>query len=92
MTDDASSAHHVRQTPRKRAGESDLADFTSLVRVPGLPTAVRAYTDAEGADAARYAAEIGGEVVALPLPPPRGYSANSDGLLTPDAPDGAVRA
>ena len=91
MSDDASSTHHVRQTPRKRASESRLSDFTSLVRAPGQPASVRAFTDAEAADAARYAAEIGGEVVALPLAPPRGYSAGPGGTLIPDAPDGAAQ-
>lgn len=42
-------------------------DLTILVRVPGDPTAVRAYTDAESEDAEQYAAEHGGEIISLPL-------------------------
>jgi hypothetical protein len=66
MSDDG-SGQHVRQPPRKQAGELRVADFTLMVRVPGQPAAVRVYADAEHDDAARYAAETGGAVVALPL-------------------------
>jgi hypothetical protein len=47
-----------------------VADLTMMVRVPGQPAAVRAYTDDEQNEAARYAFEVGGKVVALPLSPP----------------------
>ena len=66
MSDDGSGLH-VRQSPRKRTGESQVADFTMLVRVPGQPAAVRVYTDDEQDEAARYAFEVGGAVVPLPL-------------------------
>lgn len=73
MSDDDSGLH-VRQTPRKRTGELSVADFTMLVRVPGQPAAVRVYTDAEQGAAARYASEVGGVVVPLPLSPRFGYT------------------
>ena len=69
MSDDDSGLH-VRQTPRKRTGEAQIADFTMLVRVPGQPAAVRVFTDAERAAADTYAAATGGTVVPLPLPTP----------------------
>jgi hypothetical protein len=47
-----------------------VADFTMMVRIPGQPAAVRVYTDDEESEAALYASEIGGAVVALPLSPP----------------------
>jgi len=74
MSDDG-SGQHVRQSPRKQAGDLRVADFTMMVRVPGQPTAVRVYADAEHHEAARYAAEAGGQVVPLPLSPPHGYTA-----------------
>jgi hypothetical protein len=76
MSDDG-SGQHVRQSPRKQAGDLRVADFTMMVRVPGQPTAVRVYADAEHHEAARYAAEAGGQVVPLPLSPPPGYTAGS---------------
>lgn len=36
-----------------------------LVRVPGRPAAIRAFTDAERALAAQYASEEGGVITAL---------------------------
>lgn len=76
MSDDVAGLQ-VRQNPSKRAGEVQVVDFTTLIRVPGAPAAVRVYTDAESDDAARYAAEVGGVVVPLPLPPPDGGTAGS---------------
>ena len=77
MSDDGAGLQ-VRQNPSKRAGDQvQVVDFTMLVRVPGAPAAVRVYTDAESDDAARYAAEAGGVVVSLPLPPPDGATAGS---------------
>lgn len=73
MSDDDSELH-VRQSPRKRTGEAQVADFTLLVRVPGQPAAVRAYTHAEQGEAARYASDVGGVVVPLPLSTPAGYT------------------
>ena len=63
-----------------------VADFTMLVRVDGKPAAVRVFTDAEADDAAAYAAEIGGEIVPLPLDPPAGYTTDSRGHLVPVSP------
>ncbi|MBY0290916.1 MAG: hypothetical protein K2X52_27820 [Mycobacteriaceae bacterium] len=80
MSDDG-GGQHVRQTPRKRTGELSVADFTLLVRVPGEPAAVRVYSDDEQDEAARYAAEVGGVVVPLPLSPSTGYTPTPDGSL-----------
>ncbi|CAN5875647.1 hypothetical protein BH09ACT7_BH09ACT7_29050 [soil metagenome] len=88
MSDDGSGGLQVRQSPRKRTGDARVADFTTMVRVPGRPAATRVYTDTERQEAARYAAEVGGEVVALPLPPPAGYEMGLDGSLVPLAPNG----
>lgn len=76
MTDDGAGLQ-IRQNPSKRAGDLQIVDFTLLVRVPGAPAAVRVYTDAESDEAAHYAAEVGGVVVPLPLPPPDGGTARS---------------
>lgn len=75
----------VRQSPRKRAADARIADFTLLVRVPGQPGAVRVFTDDEVDEAAQYAAESGGVVVPLPLSPPTGYAPGPDGSLVPAA-------
>ena len=63
MSDDGSGLQ-VRQTPRKRTGAGSVADITMLVRVPGKPAAVRAYTDEERDEADRYAAEWGSRCLA----------------------------
>ncbi|OPX08375.1 hypothetical protein [Mycobacterium sp. AT1] len=83
MSDDGNGGPHVRQSPRTRSGDVSVADLTMLVRVPGQPAAVRVYTEAESVEAARYAAETGGEVVRLPLSPPPGYVHGSSGSLVP---------
>jgi hypothetical protein len=54
MSDDGGGLH-VRQTPRTRAREAQIADFTMLVRVPGQPAAVRVYANDEQSEAARSA-------------------------------------
>lgn len=84
MSEDASGLP-ARQSPRKRSGDLQVSDFTMMVRVPGRPAAVAVYTDAEHAEAARYAAEVGGEIVSLPLAPPPGYIAGANGTLVPSA-------
>lgn len=71
MSDDA--AHmHIRQSPRRRTDTGGISDFATLVTVPGRPDAVRAFTEAETAsgEAARYAADTGGDIVSLPLSAP----------------------
>lgn len=57
-----------------------------LVRAPGRPAAIRVFTDAEAEEANRYATEIGGTVVPLPLSSPPGYTAGPDGTLLPAPP------
>lgn len=82
MSDD-SGGLQVRQSPRRRSAETRIADYTMLVRVPGQPAAIRAFTDAEADEAAQAAAEARGVIVSLPLSPPTGYIADSDGNLRP---------
>ncbi|OBK40315.1 hypothetical protein A5658_22030 [Mycobacterium sp. 1245111.1] len=57
----------IRQS-RRCADTSGISDLTALVTVPGRPDAVRAFTEAEAGEAARYAADTGGNIVALPPP------------------------
>lgn len=76
------ASHHVVQKPRKRT-DAKVSDFTMMVKVPGHPEAIRAFTAAEDAEARRYATDTGGTVVALPLAPPAGYTAGPDGILVP---------
>lgn len=85
MSDD-SSGLHVRQAPRSRAGDVKISDLTTMVRIPGRPAAIRVYTADEHGEAARYAAENGGEVIPLPLSPPDGYATGPDGSLVPLTP------
>lgn len=92
MSDDGNGGLHVRQAPRTRSGDVRITDLTMMVRVPGQPAAVRVYTDAEHDEAARYAADTGGEVVPLPLSPPAGYTTGPHGSLVPAAPTAAVEA
>jgi hypothetical protein len=80
MSDDGGGPH-VRQSPHTRSEETRVADLTMMVRVPDQPAAVRVYTDDEKNEAARYAAEVRGEVVPLPLSPPAGYTAGISGSL-----------
>lgn len=90
MSDDGDGGLQVRQAPRTRSGDVCIADLTMMVRVRGQPAAVRVYTDAEHDEAARYAAETGGEVVRLPLTAPTGYTTGPHGSLDPTAPTGAA--
>lgn len=53
---------------KPRRPDLELKDLTILVRKEGDPFAVQTFTDAEQADAERYAAEIGGEVVDISWP------------------------
>lgn len=85
MSDDGGGSS-VRQSPRKRAADVRVADFTMLVRVSGQPAAVRAFTGEEADEAAQYAAETGGVVAPLPLSPPTAYVAGPDGSLVPAVP------
>jgi hypothetical protein len=64
-SDDAATIH-VRQS-RRRADTSGISDFKTLVTVPGKPDAVRAFTETESGEAARYAEDTGGNTVSLPV-------------------------
>ena len=84
VTENASPhPHHVVQKPRKRTTPVEVADFTMLVKVPGQPEAIRAFTADEADEARKYAADTGGTVVPLPLPPPDGYTTDDAGNLIP---------
>lgn len=64
VTENASPhPHHVVQKPRKRTTPVEVADFTMLVKVPGQPEAIKAFTDDEAEEARKYAADTGGTVV-----------------------------
>jgi hypothetical protein len=65
VTDPTVSAN--RQGPKRPP--AFLADITLLVRVPGRPDLIRAYTSAERADAEAYAAATGGAIDQLPHRP-----------------------
>ena len=52
-----------RDTPRRTSVR--LEDLTLLVRVPGRPEAIRAFTSDERADAEAYAAAVAGDLVPL---------------------------
>mgnify|MGYP001278435461 CR=1 FL=1 len=60
----------VRQSPARRDAGETVADFTTLVRIPGTPATFRAYTHAERAEAEAFAASVDGTVIELPLPLP----------------------
>jgi hypothetical protein len=66
MSGDDAPPMHIRQS-RRRADTSGISEFTTLVTVPGRPDAVRAFTETEAGEAARYAADTGGHIVSLPL-------------------------
>lgn len=55
----------IRLAPRQPL--ASVSELTILVRVPGDPAVCRAYTATEAEEAAQYAAEQGGEIVALPV-------------------------
>lgn len=75
--------HYTREAPRSRSNGVRVSDFTLLVRVPGSPQKIRAFTDSERSEAEEYAAHHGGTVVPLPLPPPAGYTNDEHGNLVP---------
>jgi hypothetical protein len=54
-----------RDTPKRRSVR--LADLALLVRVPGRPETVRAFTRAEAAEADKYAARFEGAATVEPL-------------------------
>lgn len=58
------------QRQKPRGGDVELADLTLIVRPPGRPTEIRAFTDDQRAEAEAYAAEHGVTVESLPFPPP----------------------
>ena len=58
---------------RQRPTRTDvtLKDLTLIVRPPGRPAAIRAFTDADRAEAETYAAETGAVVEQLPFQRPQ---------------------
>ncbi|ORA14449.1 hypothetical protein BST14_13760 [Mycobacterium arosiense ATCC BAA-1401 = DSM 45069] len=55
--------HSSRQAPKLPPAR--IQDLTMLVRVPGRPEAIRAFTDAEHALAEHYASQEGGVITTL---------------------------
>lgn len=53
-----------RQAPKRRP--ATVADLTMLVRVPGRPDMIRAFTATEHDEAAQYAAQHNGSIDDLP--------------------------
>jgi hypothetical protein len=86
VTEPSDPSPHVVQRPRNRTDQVAVSDFTMLVRVSGQPEALQVFTDAQADEANQYAASTGGSVVPLPLAPPSGYAADSDGTLRPAPP------
>jgi len=62
VTEPSPPSRHAPSSPR-----AAIKDLTLLVRVPGRPEDVRAFTDAERDEAAAYAAETGGITEDLPV-------------------------
>jgi len=62
VTEPSPPSRHAPSRPR-----AAIKDLTLLVRVPGRPEDVRAFTDAERDEAAAYAAETGGITKDLPV-------------------------
>ena len=61
-------ADEMTQRIKPRRTDVELRDLNILVRKDGDPFAVQTFTDAEHADAERYATEIGGEIVDISWP------------------------
>lgn len=53
-----------RQSPTRPP--ADITDLTLLVKVPGRPHLIRAFTDAEADEAHTYAADTDGTIEPLP--------------------------
>lgn len=65
MTENIESAGGISDRRSPKRGRVDLADLTLIVRPPGRPAQVRAFTDAERAEAAAYANETDASVDVL---------------------------
>jgi len=57
MTENIESVGGISDRRAPKRGRADLADLTLIVRPPGRPAEIRAFTDAERAEAAAYASE-----------------------------------
>lgn len=55
----------IASSERPKRSRVSIADLTVLVRVPGHPAAVQAFTDNERTAAQRFADEVGGAVETL---------------------------
>jgi hypothetical protein len=62
VTEPIPPSRHAPSRPR-----AAIKDLTLLIRVPGRPEDVRAFTDAERGEAAAYAAATGGITEDLPI-------------------------
>ena len=55
----------IASSERPKRAKASVKDLTLIVRVPGHPAAVQAFTDNERTAAQRYADEVGGTVESL---------------------------
>jgi hypothetical protein len=57
----------IESTSRQKSSRDQppLSEFTSIVRPPGQPAAIRVFTDATRADAEMYASESGAVIETL---------------------------
>ena len=55
----------IASNDRPKRAKASAKDLTLIVRVPGHPAAVQAFTDNERTAAQRYADEVGGAVESL---------------------------
>ncbi|GAA1890747.1 hypothetical protein GCM10009773_18710 [Williamsia serinedens] len=55
----------ISSNDRPKRARAAVADLTTIVRVPGHPAAVQAFTDNERTAAQRYADDVGGTLESL---------------------------
>lgn len=66
MTDPADAAPgSITSSRRPKRSRVDISELTMIVRPPGDPSAVQAFTEAEAAEARQYAAAMDAEVEPL---------------------------
>lgn len=65
MTENIESAGGTSDRGAPKRSRADLADLTLIVRPQGRPAQIRAFTDAEQAEAHAYASETGASVDVL---------------------------
>ncbi|ADK68891.1 MULTISPECIES: hypothetical protein [Gordonia] len=65
MTENIDSAGGISDRRAPTRARAELADLTLIVRPPGRPAQIRAFTDAEQTEARAYATEAGTVVTTL---------------------------